>query len=47
MVAELLAAMASPEEHVVLESGVEGMPAPVVVAEDAGDAGDIGGGQSA
>jgi drug/metabolite transporter (DMT)-like permease len=34
MVAELLAAMASPDEHVVLESGVEGMPAPVTLAED-------------
>jgi drug/metabolite transporter (DMT)-like permease len=33
MVAELLAARAPAEEHLVLESGVEGMPAPVEVAD--------------
>lgn len=30
MVAELMAASAAPDEHVVLESGLEGMPAPLV-----------------
>jgi drug/metabolite transporter (DMT)-like permease len=35
LVAELLAASAPAAEHVVLETGVEGMPAPLAPADDA------------
>ena len=33
VVAEVVAANASPAEHIVLESGIEGMPAPVEFAD--------------